>query len=104
MGHLSHENNKKFLISSQWWQQWCDYANFDLNQLNPEKAEEAQQAAIKKEQEKISSQVKKEQEKVQSQVKRTPGGIKFQMKSIGTNKMGSFCSRKSSTVKHNTEG
>ena len=27
------ENDKRYLISAQWWREWCDYANFDLSQL-----------------------------------------------------------------------
>ena len=23
-------NGRKYLISAQWWRQWCDYVNFDL--------------------------------------------------------------------------
>ena len=28
-----NENDSRFLISSTWWQEWCDYTNFDMNQL-----------------------------------------------------------------------
>lgn len=27
------ENDSRYLISSAWWQEWCDYSNFDMNQL-----------------------------------------------------------------------
>ena len=33
MNPMTFENDQRYLVSSQWWQQWCDYANFDLNQV-----------------------------------------------------------------------
>lgn len=29
----AQENDKRYLISANWWREWCDYANFDLSQL-----------------------------------------------------------------------
>lgn len=28
--------DKKYIISANWWRQWCDYVNFDLNQHQTE--------------------------------------------------------------------
>ena len=28
------ENERRYLIAASWWRDWCDYTNFDLNQLH----------------------------------------------------------------------
>jgi len=29
----AQENDKRYLISASWWREWCDYTDFNLNQL-----------------------------------------------------------------------
>lgn len=32
LSYLGTENDKRYLVSACWWQEWCDYTNFDLKQ------------------------------------------------------------------------
>jgi hypothetical protein len=40
---MTHKDNrgelgsKKYLISSHWWNQWCDYVNFDKQDIQQPK-------------------------------------------------------------------
>jgi len=49
MNYLTQENEKRYLITSAWWQEWCDYANFDINQLDSSATETTANSRWKKE-------------------------------------------------------